>query len=215
MALHRSYNVSNFSSVVVSGPIEAAVEIGQGCEVTADVNYKWLLNRLSVTANGKTLHVKIEGGINLRSKADMPRVKIVLEKLTGVEAASTASVTVVGSVPKLTRFTAGSSGVSTLRLPSIEADTIYLSAKDVSTLSVSGKAIKAMVDAHDMGTINGEELVCKTAYIGAEKMSNVRLTVSEFAAASAAEMSSINIIGPARVEKEADFMSSVSCEECD
>lgn len=65
-----------------------------------------------------------------------------------------------------------------------------------------------------MGTLEAGELTCETAYISADKMSNINVTVKGFAAATASEMSNINILGDARVEKEADFMSSVTCANC-
>lgn len=197
--LKRTYTLSGFSSVVVSGPIEATIEIGEVGEVIAQANYQWLLDKMSIKKKGKVLQVKLEGGINLSSSNDMPRVTIVTDKLTGIQALNTASVTVEGSPPKVTKFTGVSSKVSSLTLPSMEADTFYLTASDVSTLRISGKSTKSIVVATDMGTIDGDGLTCRTAYINADKMSNVKLRVEDFATATANQMSNIHVSGPARV----------------
>jgi hypothetical protein len=206
--------LTDFSTVIVSGPIEATLLKSTKGQITVQASSQDLLGMIVFTKKGNVLTVKLNGTVNIDSNTDVIRVKISYVKLTGVQARNTAVLT-TDSISKVSKFTAVADNVANITIATIQADLLYLIATDVSNIIVQGNATRTSIDTNQMGTVSADQLTAQTAEISAQQMSNVQVIVIKTATATATDMSQITITGGGIVRKYADFMSTINSDDDD
>jgi hypothetical protein len=102
---NKSSPLSDFSTVIVSGPIQATLVKSSKNQITVEASSQDLLEKVIFANKGNTLTVRLNGSINLNSSYEFIRVKISYIKLTGIEARDTALIT-TDYLGKVSKFTA-------------------------------------------------------------------------------------------------------------
>ena len=194
-AAERSYTVSDFDRIDVTGPFTVVVETGKGpsARATGDVR---ALDRLVVEMRGRTLKIGAgSGGWGGWPGAitAAPTIRVTASALREAALRGSGKLTISKMRAQLVRLALAGSG--TLSVSAIETDRLFANLLGSGTLTMGGKTLNAQVSTEGSGTVVGRGLVATALTLSASSAGQTEISVLKAATIQASGDGDVIIFG--------------------
>lgn len=207
----RTFPVTTFGAIAVSGPFDVTVTTGKAPSVRA-VGSQRLIDALEVTVEDGRLTIRsknkdwYKGGAWRRSNA---RVAVTVPQLTKAALAGSGTVDIDRVSGK--EFNGAVAGSGDLRLGTIAVETLKLTVAGSGGLKAAGQADTAEYSVAGSGDLDAGGLTVRQASLSTAGSGSIRAKVTAEAVASVAGSGDIDISGGAKCQQSTRGSGSVRC----
>jgi hypothetical protein len=187
MAETRSYDFEPFDRVEIATGLHAVITHGDTQAVRVETTRGGVLDKLDITVsrgelrarrdNGNLLDIILGGGLlNMLDFGRDATLYITLPKVTGVQAASGASVSVDKVTSELVDVSASSGG--RVEVETAEANALKLSVSSGGTVSLAGSCATLDLSFSSGGRISAPELDCVDLHVSGSRGGSAEVSAS-------------------------------------
>ena len=207
----RSFSLGSFERVRVEGPFRVMVATGSpGAKARAD---RATLDRLSITANGGTLVVRMGGAGWAEqprlAKAQVPEITLTTPRLAALAIGAGAEVT--AAAMKGPRVDLTVTGPGSLRVARVEAEQLVGTLIGGGAMTLAGKAGTARLSLNGTGTIVAPELVADNAVIRLEGPGEIATHARYAAQVTSTGLGRVTVAGSPKCTVRAPAGGPVTC----
>ncbi len=207
----RSFALGSFDRVRVEGPFKVTVTTGSpGAKARAD---RGTLDRLSITANGGTLVVRMGGAGWAEqprlAKATVPEITLSTPRLAAI--AISAGAEVAASTMKGPRVDLTVTGPGTLKVARVEAEQLVGTLIGGGAMTLAGKAGNARLSLNGTGTIAAPELIADNATVRLEGPGEIATHARFAAQVTSTGLGRVTVAGSPKCTVRAPAGGPVTC----
>ena len=205
----RSYNLSGFNAVSVSGPYNVIVTVGPGHSVRAEGDTE-LLERLEVEVEGRSLKIRTRKGewnrIATRGKAT---VHVTLPAIEAASIAGSGDMRIDQVEGR--NFSASIAGSGDMDVASLRVGEAKFSVAGSGAIRAAGSAGQSNVSVAGSGDVDLDRLETRTASVSIAGSGDVRARASDTARVSIMGSGDVSIGGSATCSVSKMGSGSVRC----
>lgn len=203
LAASRTYDVTAFESVSVSGGLDVDITVGSPRSVVAETGAE-NFEHLRIAVEGNVLRIGRPGRgwfSSLFARRPSYRVRVATPALRSLTVSSGSEVNVRGVVEG--DFTVEASSGSEVEVSQVRSGAVRAQSSSGSELQLSGTCHSLDVETSSGSEFDGEDLQCETVTLRASSGSDVSVRATRSVAGRASSGSDVTVRGnPAAVQVE-------------
>lgn len=207
----RSYQLSGFNSVSLSGSQDVIVQVGPDFSVRAEGDSE-MLDRLDLKVKGESLQIGMKQGnwLDFRNRSKTT-IHVTLPMIVAASVAGSGDMRIDRAEGD--SFSAAVAGSGDLDVGALRVGQASFSIAGSGGIRASGAAGRASTSVAGSGDIDASRLEAQTASIAIVGSGDVRARVMRQADVSITGSGDVTISGPARCSVSKRGSGSVQCEE--
>ncbi len=194
-AAERSYTVSDFERIDVTGPFIVVVDTGKGPSARATGEAR-ALDGLVIGMRGRTLKIGAgSGGWGgwPGAKTSVPIIRVTVPTLREAALRGSGKLTISKMRAQLVRVALAGSG--TLSVLAVETDRLFANLLGSGSLTLVGKALNAQVSTEGSGTIAGSGLIATALTLSASSAGQTEISAVKATTIQASGDGDVTIFG--------------------